>query len=84
MFVCPPLPTAVFPVALVNSFTHSVSATETARQHQVCLPSSGLITFDLSFGFSFERADCCHHLAEDLEQVKYIVSSICYWSFPHS
>lgn len=70
MLVCPPLPTAVFPIILVDSFTHSVSATETTRQHQVCLPSSSLIKLDHSFGFSFELADYSNNLAKDLEQVK--------------
>lgn len=41
---------------LIYSLT--VSATETARQHQVCLSSSSLITFDHSFCLSFELADC--------------------------
>lgn len=69
MLVCPPLPTAVFPITFVDSFTHSVSATETTRQHQVCLPSSSLIKLDHSFCFSFELADYSNNLAQDLEQV---------------
>lgn len=60
MLVCPPLPTAVFPVTLVDSFTHWVSATETTHQHQVCFPSLSLMkngfvfTLELAMGQELE------------------------------